>query len=211
MPYVNETVMSFLEQRAHLYDGVGFMVVDVDGTSNLSWPIYSLPDRTMEHCDSPEVEAMNDLLWKPDCETRQSILDVGNALNVCAEYTTGWVVLLEDDCTACPGAVDEMIVSLSSLSTVDVSTAKFSKSFSGTAFPSPKIADYVKHILSRRRDRPHDLHDSNLWDGKGNAYTHSRNLLHHIGYVSTALHKNEAEFHTNYDELRADKCFNPLT
>ena len=52
MSYVTETVESFLAQKAHLHDGVGFLVVDVDGSSNMSTPVYTLPDRTLEQCSS---------------------------------------------------------------------------------------------------------------------------------------------------------------
>jgi hypothetical protein len=187
---------------------VGFIVVDVDGSSNLSWPVYNLSNRTIETCDSEEVEASNDAAWLPDCEIRQSILDVGSALTFCAGYTTGWVVLVEDDCIACPGAVDEIVSALSGLNAA--STARFSKASRGTAFPVRRLTAYVDHIVSRRRTVSYDIHDPREWYGEGSAYVHRRNLLHHVGFVSTSYHKNSAEFHIMYDALRGDSCFDLL-
>jgi hypothetical protein len=209
--YVNVTVSSFLKQQVNAYDGVGFIVVDVDNSSNLSFPVYKLIDRTIETCDAPEQEANNDLLWLPDCEIRQSVLDVGSALKFCSLYTSGWLVLVEDDCTLCPGGLDEIVVTLSKLDYQNTSTARFSKSSRGTAFPVNKINAYVEHIIARRKIKSYDIHDPAQWFGTGTAYIHKRNLFHHIGYVSTSLHKNDELFHATYDSLRADDgCFSDL-
>ena len=96
-PYLGRVVSSYLEQNILHFDGVGLMVVDVDGSNG---SMFTLPDRELALCDTPDVEGL------PSCAVRQRSLDVIASMRWCANATTGWVVLSEDDCTPCPGAVD---------------------------------------------------------------------------------------------------------
>ena len=70
--YLGESLGSYERERVWGYDGVGLIVVDVDGC-NSSWAVR-LSNRTMEKCDGVGVEGV------PSCVTRQSTRDVVAAL-----------------------------------------------------------------------------------------------------------------------------------
>jgi hypothetical protein len=63
-------------------------------------------------------------------------LDVAAALEHCSKLTSKWVVLVEDDCEACSGALGEVATTLSKLdaNTMVIASAKFSKFVRATAF-----------------------------------------------------------------------------
>jgi hypothetical protein len=63
----------------------------------------------------------------------REFLDVTEALLQCADITSGWVVLVEDDCEACIGALDEVTSTLSTLDRNKIGIAKFSKFVRATA------------------------------------------------------------------------------
>ena len=183
-------------------DGVGLIVVSTDNsTAPTQTGFLVLRDRRLAVCDTPDAEGL------PSCKVRQITLDVTSGLSACADHTSGWVVLLEDDCVACEGAVDETVSVLSGLSARELSFARFSKGLRGIAFPARKIRAFAEYAVSRLYTHPHDITKMEDWDPPGRMYVHTRNLYHHIGVVSTDDRKNTDEFRHTYAVYRDDFCF----
>ena len=198
--YLQRAVISLLDQNITPYDGAGLVVVDIDGSaSNFSWATPLSRERAV--CDTPDVEGL------PSCEVRQRSLDIISGMSFCAESATGWVVMLEDDCVACPGAVDELLTALRWLDARALSMARFSKFQRATAIPSGKVARYAGDIRRRLYTHPHDITRIEDWDPPGRLHVHERNLFHHIGAVSTENSKNNDAFRQRYRELREDVCW----
>ena len=128
----------------------------------------------------------------------------------CANFTSGWVVLTEDDCEACTGALDEVITALSRLDRDEIAMAKFSKFVRATAFPSDMVPHYVDSVLRRLYDFPYDVTVIEEWAAGRRQYIHDRNLFHHIGFVSTEARRNDPVYRATNAELRGDKCFEKL-
>ena len=205
--YVNETVASFQEQRVFQQDGAALVVVDVDGSAGMGSFSVRLDNREFAACNTPDTVGM------PSCKVRQMTLDVTSALALCANQTTGWVVLAEDDCVACAGAVTEVIDTLQVLSPLDTAMAKFSKFSRGMAIPAGKVSAFVQFTRSRLYTHPYDITQVENWDqhqGGGRIYVHKRNLFHHIGTVSTERARNTQEFLAQFGEFRSDVCFEDL-
>ena len=197
--YLSEVVAGFVAQNALRMDGARVVVVDVDNSTDI--PLSApLPGRRLAVCDTPDVEGI------PSCKDRQLSLDVTAALSLCDNGTTGWVVMVEDDCVPCEGAVDEVNVALSGLNAKHTSMARFSKFLRATAFPAGKIARFREYVLSRLYTHPHDVTKIEDWDPPGSLYVHHRNLFHHIGNVSTVENKNTDQFREMYSGLREDVC-----
>ena len=191
--YLAQVEAALVQQGIMRSDGVGMMRVDA-GHNN-------------KRCDDddPGEEGV------PSCRVRQRSLDVILALGRCANHTSGWVVLVEDDCVACEGAVDEVLRALSTLNTSRVSLALFSKFLRGAAFPRAKVDAFGHYVRGRERTHPHDITRIEDWDPLGaTLYRHDRNLFHHIGHMSTETHKNRPEFRQRYRDLREDVCWEPL-
>jgi hypothetical protein len=184
-------------------DGVGVIVVSTDGRTRPTphTGFVTLDPRRLAVCDTPDVEGV------PSCKVRQITLDVTGGLSVCAKHTSGWVVLLEDDCVACEGAVDETVAVLSGLNATELSFARFSKGLRGIAFPALKVARFAEYAVSRLYTHPHDITKMEEWDPPGRMHVHARNLFHHIGLVSTDDRKNTDEFRQRYAAYRDDVCF----
>jgi len=159
--------------------------------------------REMAVCDTPDTEGL------PSCEVRQRSLDAIAAMTVCAQSASGWVVLLEDDCLACPGAVDELVTALGGLDARATSLARFSKFQRATAIPSRKAPLYAADIRHRLYTHPPDVTRIEDWDPPGGLYVHARNLFHHIGYMSTEAVKNNDAFRERHRALREDVCWQP--
>lgn len=207
--------VSYLERVVGLYqaqhvwgrDGVGLAVIDVDGWTegrgrNGKVEGIRLPARTRAVCDRPDVEGI------PSCQVRQRTLDIVGALAVCVNGTSGWVVLVEDDCEPCEGALSESLEALAGLSESVISMAKLSSNMCATAFPVSRVKDYSTASLSRLYTHPHDIIYAEEWAGAATrVYRHRRNLWHHIGSVSTEKHKNNPEWQKKYREWREDSCF----
>jgi hypothetical protein len=183
-------------------DGVGLLVVSTDNrTAPGRTGFVVLRDRRLAVCDTPDAEGL------PSCKVRQITLDVTAGLAACAEHTSGWVVLVEDDCVACEGAVDETVAALSGLSAREISFARFSKGLRGIAFPARKVGRFARYAVARLYTHPHDITKMEDWDPPGKMYVHSRNLYHHIGVVSTDDRKNTDDFRRRYAVYRDDVCF----
>jgi hypothetical protein len=207
--YAHQSVDSLDRQGIARMDGIGLLVVDVDGTSNnMSSSARVLPDRQLATCYEHEVPS--DSL--PNCKTRQSTLDVTASLELCAQYSSGWVVLIEDDVEACTGAVLETVQVLSMLDTSKTSMARFSKFSRALAIPSRKIKQYSMNARSRLYSHPYDVTIVEEWDPPGGLYyVHARNLFHHIGEISTDTNKNDPVYVSRYRELRSDYCWEALS
>jgi hypothetical protein len=202
--YLERVLDTFREQRVNDMDGVGLIVVNMDGT-NWGDKVVHPETRKLAKCDTPDVEGL------PICKVRQSTLDVTESLLYCANKTSGWVVLAEDDCEACPGSIQEIAAKLGQLDSVAVSLAKFSKFSRGVAFPAGKVEVYARNAQAHVREKPYDYFDVKDWDPHGGIiYIHERNLFHHIGTVSTIGYRNEEVYHTNYDVMRSDYCSEAL-
>ena len=200
MSYLERVLDTFREQRVNDIDGVGLIVVNVDGT-NWGDRVVHLPARKLALCDRPDVEGL------PICKVRQSTLDITESLLYCANRTSGWVVLVEDDCEACPGSIQEIVAELGRLDAVSVSLARFSKFSRGVAFPVGKIESYVRHAQAHLYNKPYDYFDVKMWDPRGgDVRIYAHNLFHHIGVVSTITYRNDEEYHKNYDSMRSDYC-----
>ena len=200
--YVGETVTSFIEQRVFQLDGAALVVVDVDGTGAAPYATR-LRDRQHAPCNTPDTEGV------PSCKVRQMTLDVTAALALCANGTSGWVVLAEDDCVACEGAVGEVMDALWGMHQ-GTSMARFSKFSRSTAIPARKIPAFVRYARSRLHTHPYDITRVEEWDQGGGVYVHRRNLFHHIGTVSTEGTRNTLPFLERYGGFRSDVCFEGL-
>lgn len=199
--YLPQVIASYMDQAIMHQDGVGLFVVDADNSSG-SAMAYPLPNRELAICDhSTEVEGL------PSCMVRQRSLDIIGAMAACANFTTGWVVMTEDDCTACPNAIDELVTALSRLHTREISMARFSKFQRATAIPAAKTHWYAQNIRKRLYTHPPDVTRIEDWDQQsGRLYVHDRNLFHHIGRISTESVKNTEAFREKYRALREDVC-----
>lgn len=201
--YVGPTVDSFLKERVFQHDGVSLVTVDVDGSTDQGVFAVRLRDRQHARCDSPDVEGV------PSCRVRQMTLDVTAALTQCANETSGWVVLSEDDCVACAGAVSEVLYVLSGLDHT-VSMARFSKFSRSAAIPARKVPAFVRYARLRLYTHPYDITRVEEWDAGGGVYVHERNLFHHVGTVSTEEARNTQSFLEQYGGFRSDVCFEAL-
>ena len=202
--YLDRVLDTFTSQRVNDMDGVGLVVVNMDRTNN-GTGITHPPTRKLAVCDTPDVEGI------PICKVRQGTWDVTESLLYCANFTSGWVVLAEDDCEACPGSIQEVVEVLSTLDAGTVSLAKFAKIATGVAFPKGKVALYAAHAQAHVYDRPHDYYSEREWDPDGSGiYFHRQNLFHHIGAVSTIPYRNEQAYHAAYDVARSDYCGEPM-
>jgi hypothetical protein len=198
--YLERVVDTFIKERVGEFDGVGLIVVNMDG-SNWGDRVVHPSARKMAVCDTPDVEGI------PICKVRQGTLDVTESLLYCANQTSGWVVLAEDDCEACPGSIQEAVETLARLDSSKVSLVKFSKIATGVAFPRDKVELYARHAQAHVYDRPHDYYSEREWDPNGGGvHVHGKNLFHHIGEVSTIPYRNHDEYHKMYDDLRSDYC-----
>jgi hypothetical protein len=198
--YLEKVLDTFNEQRVNEMDGVGLIVVNMDRTNKGAGIIYPLT-RKLAVCDTPDVEGI------PICKVRQGTLDVTESLLYCSNFTSGWVVLAEDDCEACNGSIQEIMHTISTLDAVNVSLAKLAKIATGVAFPKDKVSLYAAHAQAHVYDRPHDFYSEREWDPSGSGiYFHKRNLFHHIGSVSTISYRNEESYHKQYDAMREDYC-----
>ena len=204
--YLHQVVESYKNQDIFRMDGVGLVVFDTDNSSlGIGIPLVN---REIAICEPSEV----DVEGIPSCRVRQQGLDVTTALMRCADITSGWVVLVEDDCEACAGALDEVISTLSTLNRNKIGIAKFSKFVRATAFPSNIINDYVELVRRKLYMSPYDrTSQDHSWSGDRTHYIHSRNLFHHIGFVSTEGKRNTIEFRAMYSDLRGDVCFETLS
>lgn len=199
--YLEATLESYERERVRYYDGVGLIVVDVNNSSS-DPSVYKLPNRTIEECDKPDVEGL------PSCKTRQSTLDITASLLLCARYTSGWVVLVEDDNTLCGGGLDEIVTTLGGLDARDVALAKFSPASTGMSIPVSRVEAFVSDSLKRLETYPHDLTWVDDWNGgKGGLYHHERCLFQHIGTVSTQEYRNSEEFRAKYSWFRDYVCY----
>ena len=103
--YLDITLQSYARERVWAHDGVGLSVVDLDNSTSASG-VYKLRNRTVGACDGSDVDGIT------SCKTRQTTLDITASLLVCAQHTSGWVVLVEDDDPPCEGALDELVGAL---------------------------------------------------------------------------------------------------
>jgi hypothetical protein len=206
--YLERVVQGYQEQQVFHMDDVSLAVIDVDGwTANRGETGvvhgYRLPARVMATCDTTDVEG------RPSCKVRQRTFDVVGALAVCAMDTSGWVILVEDDCELCAGALSESLDVLAGLDPARVAMVKLSRNMCATAFSIHRVGDYSKACIERLYYHPHDIINVEAWSGPrdgSHAYTHLRNLWHHIGNVSTETHKNNPEWQAQYRDMREDTC-----
>lgn len=185
-------------QGVHRRDGTGLAIVSVDGWTTAG---FVLPNRTLAECTGPDVEGL------PSCQVRQRTLDVLAALAVCQPITSGWVILVEDDCEPCPLALSESLDALAEQDPATTSMAKLSVNMCATAFPAARVLAYSSDTRARLYTHPHDIIKAENWAGPTTrVYRHHRNLWHHIGRVSTEPHKNAPEWQARFADLRADSC-----
>ncbi len=200
--YLDSVDQSYRNQSIFRMDGVALIILDVDNsTQGREMPLLG---RKKAVCDTVDTEGL------PSCQVRQQGLDVAATLEHCSQFTTAWVVLVEDDCIACAGALDEVVTTLSTLDTNTIAMAKFSKFVRATAFPANVVLGYAKSIRSRLYKFPYDITVMEQWAPGRRQYIHMRNLFHHVGYVSTEQKRNSDEFRSLYASLRGDVCFEPL-
>lgn len=205
--YLSRVVRLYETQGITQLDGAGLAIIDVDGWTreNSTVTAFRLPNRAHAICDRPDVEGL------PSCQVRQRTLDVLAALDICQKITSGWVILVEDDCEPCPGALSESLEALDKLNPAGTSMAKFSLNMCATAFPVPRVPDYSTATLNRLYTHPHDIIKAEDWAGTSSrVYRHHRNLWHHVGAVSTEPHKNNPEWQAQYAGARADICFQTI-
>lgn len=205
--YLDQVMQSYMKQRVLLMDGVTLAVLDVDNSTSFlltHQEATQLPDRIKALCDAPDTSGL------PSCKVRQQGLDVTAALSHCARFTSGWVVIVEDDCEACAGALDEVVSTLASLDHARIAMAKFSKFTRATAFPIEMVPGYVQSVRDRLYTHPYDITVIEQWAPNRRQYIHARNLFHHVGHVSTEASRNTPEYRAAYTKLRSDTCFQSL-
>jgi hypothetical protein len=140
-------------------------------------------------------------------QVRQRTLDITAALEQCANITSGWVILVEDDCEVCPDSLDEALVALAGLKGSEIAMAKLSKNMCATAFPVVRVGAYSRASRMRVYTHPHDIIFAEEWAPPPlYVYKHLRNLFHHIGDISTEDHKNTLEWQRKYKMIREDSC-----
>lgn len=158
---------------------------------------------------------VNCSMYPISCEVQQMSLDVVLALRTCAEHTTDWVVLIEDDVQACPGSIPVLVSTLRLLPVELTKFAKFSKFGLANAFPKQNISPYTNYVIENLHAVPHDLLISSLeWGPVGRPYyyyIHPTNLFHHLGQTSTIPERNDPLFIAMYADLRSDVCGEALT
>ena len=200
--YLSHVVEAYSDQHVYHMDGVGLVIIDIDGgTRDAQTKGVALQERRLAVCDIPDIEGL------PSCRVRQRTLDVSAALEKCQSITTGWVVLVEDDCHPCPTALSELIPTLATLTAQETAMAKFSRNMCATAFPVTREEAYITASMGRLYTHPHDIIYADAWaSGTARVYTHNRNLFHHIGNISTEPHKNAPVWQDQYGALRADSC-----
>jgi len=200
--YLDQVIQSYKDQGVMHMDGAALVVLDVDNsTMGREEPLKM---RQQAVCDSVDTEGL------PSCQVRQQGLDVAAALEQCSNFTSAWVVLVEDDCKACSGALNEVVSTLSRLDASEIAMAKFSKFVRATAFAVSIVASYVKSIRERLYTFPYDVTVMEQWAPGRTQYIHARNLFHHVGHVSTESKRNEETYRTKYAALRSDVCFEIL-
>lgn len=201
--YLEQVVKSYTRQHVDSMDGVALLVFDADNSTGGRF--MRLDNRIVEACG----ESGTDEAGIPSCKVRQQGLDVTAALTQCAYVTSGWVVLVEDDCVVCDGGLDETISTLIRLDVRQIGMAKFSKFLRATAFPVAVVGDYVRSVRDpvRLQVHPYDITIIEQWAPGRRVYVHDRNLFHHVGYVSTEPKRNEAGYRAAYSGLRSDVCF----
>lgn len=205
--YLERVVATYRAQNVHRMDGAGLAIIDIDGGTQgeavRGRPEgYRLPSRLLADCTGPDSEGI------PSCRVRQRTLDITAALSRFSSITSGWVVLVEDDCEACPGALDESIAALAGLDPARTSMAKLSRNMCATAFPVSRVPEYIRASLARIHTHPHDVIFADEWaPPPAQVYRHTRNLFHHIGDISTEPHKNDPAWQDMYRDMRADSCF----
>lgn len=224
--YLNQVVSSYEAQGIFRMDGVSLMVLDADNSTSGRYLAVRNRKTSCTHSNgeatATSVNVHNDN--KPSCKVQQQGLDVVAALMQCAEVTTGWVVLVEDDCVACDGALDEVVTTLASFNNhndnnnynnVKIGMAKFSKFMRATAFPVDTLPRYTASVMERLDKMPYDITIIEQWPMSERSaivqyYVHTRNLFHHIGLVSTEASRNEDDYMKRYAALRGDVCFEEL-
>lgn len=205
--YLERVVATYVAQNVHRMDGIGLVIMDVDGgtqgEAQRGRPEGNrLKERKMAECTGVDTEGL------PSCQVRQRTLDITAALSRCQEVTSGWVILVEDDCEACPGALDESLTALAGLDPATTSMAKLSRNMCATAFPVLRVDAYVQATLRRIHTHPHDIILAEEWaPPPARVYRHTRNLFHHIGDISTEETKNDPKWQEMYREMRSDTCF----
>lgn len=202
--YLDQVVASYTSQEIFHMDGVTLYIMDVDNsTGNKGIP--SMENRQVADCGDSTDNNVG-----PSCKVRQQGLDVIAAITRCARLTSGWVLLTEDDCEACEGALVEVISTLAGLDRDTTAMAKFSKFTRATAFPVEVVAMYTRSVLDRLHVFPYDVTIIEEWAPGRRLYIHPRNLFHHVGYVSTEPSRNAPAYRQAYAELRGDVCFERL-
>lgn len=200
--YLNKVIHSYIDQRVLRMDGIALAILDVDNSTGGMAKKMQRRERAL--CNTPDREGL------PSCRVRQQGLDVAVALEQCAQFTSAWIVLVEDDCIVCEEALDEVVITLSSLHTGSIAMAKFSKFVRATAFPADIVFNYTKSVRDRLYEYPYDITVIEQWSSGRRVYIHKRNLFHHIGHVSTEPTRNSDEYRKLYEALRNDVCFEPL-
>jgi len=186
--YLSETLRFLIQEGA---DTSAIMVMDASKSSNR---LLIQQDKT--NCSYPV-----------SCQVQQMSLDVVLALRTCAEHTTDWVVLIEDDVQACPGSIPILVNTLHSLPIEHTKFAKFSKFGLANAFPKQNINPYTNYVIENLHEVPHDLLISDQgWGAPERSYIHPTNLFHHLGQTSTIPERNDPSFLALYTALRSDIC-----
>ncbi len=204
--YLTRVVGAYQKQHAYQMDGVGLVIIDTDGgtageAARGRPEGIGLQNRNKAVCDTPDVEGL------PSCRVRQRTLDVTASLEKCRSITSGWVILVEDDCEPCQDALSESLAALAALSSEETSMAKFSRNMCATAFPVKRVSAYIQACTERLYTHPHDVIYADSWaPDPARVYVHTKNLFHHIGNISTEPHKNVPMWQEQYGGLRTDSC-----
>ena len=163
--YLDITLQSYARERVWAHDGVGLIVVDLDNSASASG-VYKLRNRTVGACDGSDVDGIT------SCKTRQTTLDITASLLVCAQHTSGWVVLVEDDDPPFEGALDELVGTLGKLDGHATAMAKLSPFGTGMSFPASKVRACVDYSVARLRTHPRGITRIEEWDRNGRLRTH---------------------------------------
>ena len=79
--YLERVLDTFNTERINQMDGVGLIVVNMDGTNSDKRVVSPSSSRKMAVCDTPDVEGI------PICKVRQGTFDVTESLLYCANQS----------------------------------------------------------------------------------------------------------------------------
>lgn len=171
-------------------------------------PIELVKNRTFLDCTNDGQLIQQGLLnHELKCQVRQETLDTLTVLHMCAARARedAWLFFMEDDMTACLGALQTIHEVLSSLERNATSIARFAKFSRGWAIPAESLNRFHAYTLDYLLKHPIDAIMEMYKDQYQGYYQHpSGSLFNHLGKLSSFDWRNQEEWWR--DKLRDENC-----